>query len=321
MSFKKDLTSFGLGARGPYGRMQSGGERLSETLGDWADEKRESGWNNALIAASKEGKPITPQQQVEISDKWGVPLGQIMDAAKRINEPLEDAMRKNFGKAFYVALEGMVKRGDKPTEQQLGNMQKQLRGDLDPNEANAIAMHVFQKVYPSLKEETFTLGPGAKRFKSIDGKVTQTAENVKAEKEERLYDTTEGYLPRDQAIGKKKPTPDSGGALTQKDMASKIRSAAQQLTGIQAGVNMSKDILWTPQHILAVRKAKRQLDIMVKEYEEQWGPGSAKTAGFDSSTSKPQKISPEMTRAYILEADGDRAKARAMAIADGYEIP
>ena len=335
MSFKSELKNFGLGSRGPYGRMESGGQRLSETLGSWADEKRESGWNQALVAAAKEGKSIKPMDMVQISNMWKVPLPQVMSAAEKINEPIRDQQIKDGGKSFYIALENIIKEGKTPDEKQFQKLVKDsFSEDLDVREVGVIAMQIFQQVVPQIKESLITVKKDEKVYKNLNGEINPipVIDNTVPEKPKYISKTIYGPDGKTKQVAIKdgvEYAPPEGWSLTApsasdatgENIASDIRSASQQLKSIQAGVNMSKDILWTPQHIEAVRSAKRELDVMVKAYEEIHGPGSAKRAGFDTTLSKPQAITPEMTRAYIELANGDRAKAREMAIADGYKIP
>jgi len=297
MSFKSELKNFGLGSRGPYGRMQSGGERLSDTLGGWADEKRESGWNQALIAAAAEGKSIKPMDMVQVSNMWKVPLPQVIDAAKRINEPIHDQQVKDGGKSFYIALENIIKEGKKPDEKEFQKLVKEsFSDDLDPREVGAIAMQIFQQVVPKIKEELITTKKDDVVFRNVNGEINPVPViDRTGEGEEKLYPVPPDVklvTSKGKEIARGLPKKDGAGSegkLTQKDMAADIRAAAQKLTGIEAGENIVKEIMATPANTAARKELKRQLLVMIKEYEERFGVSAARAVGFDTTLSKPEK--------------------------------
>jgi hypothetical protein len=278
--------------------MESGGERLSQTLEGWSGEKRESGWNQALIASTEGGKrTVKPSSMVEISNMWGVPLPQIMDAAKKANEPITDQQIKDGAKTFYLALENIVREGQKPDEKAFQKLVKDsFSEDLDPREVSIIAMQIFQQTVPQIKESLITTKKDDMVFRSVNGEINPIPViDRTGEDPEKLYPvppdvklvTSKGKevargLPGKGGVG-------SEGGLTQKDMAADIRAAAQKLTGIEAGENIVKEIMATPANTAARKELKRQLLVMIKEYEERFGVSAARAVGFDTTLSKPEK--------------------------------
>ena len=118
MSFLNKLKNIGFGNRGPYGRQQTGASYLTEQLDETSSGIVERGWNKAQIAAStKDGKPkkVSPQEIIEISDKWGVPMQEVMNASAKINQNWEGWAVENFGKHFTILMEDRIEkcRGDK----------------------------------------------------------------------------------------------------------------------------------------------------------------------------------------------------------------
>jgi len=114
MGFLSQLRDIGIGSRGPYGRQVSGAQRLSYTLDEWAGEKQQTGINKALINASSEGK-AAPDEIIDISDRWDVPLNTVRQLAEPINAQWDDTWRKQAGKKFYLLVDGWMDKhpGDK----------------------------------------------------------------------------------------------------------------------------------------------------------------------------------------------------------------
>jgi len=168
MSFLSKSKDLGIGTRGPYGRQVSGGERLGNMLQGWANEERESGFNKAVAGAAKSGT-ITPEMMIQISERWKVPLNEVMKAAKPINDERETTRLKNFSQTFSMRLYSYASENPQkqPKPQELIKMMKESGGD--PDKDGPMAMAIMQKMIAAKDNEEFTLAKDAKRFKSIGG--------------------------------------------------------------------------------------------------------------------------------------------------------
>lgn len=159
MSFLSKSKDLGIGTRGPYGRQVSGGERLGNMLQSWANEERESGFNKAVAGAAKSGE-ITPEMMIQISERWEVPLNEVMKAAKPINEERETTRLNNFAKSFSMRLYSYASENPQkqPKPQELIKMMKEGGGD--PDKDGPMAMAIMQKMISAKDNEIKDVAPG-----------------------------------------------------------------------------------------------------------------------------------------------------------------
>jgi hypothetical protein len=212
MSFLDKLQNFGIGNRGPYGRMKSGASYFSETIQDRLGSETGKGVNKAIIAASGGGtKLITPEEQFEIADRWGVPIQQVMKLSEAPNKQFQGEEIKRKGKLYWQLAEGAKKEGLKITSAL--NQKILQKAGIDDPEMASIIMGSYSKLQPEYKvlkkqdeealvgltsiagnppeakeimpatpkkpaatqKKGFTLGPGQKRFDASGKEVASVA--------------------------------------------------------------------------------------------------------------------------------------------------
>jgi hypothetical protein len=86
MGFLDSLKDVGLGNTGPYGRMRSGATNYANYFQERQGVESERGISQALAGLAKDGQPINMKDMAELSDKWGIPLNEVMQRAKPMNQ-------------------------------------------------------------------------------------------------------------------------------------------------------------------------------------------------------------------------------------------
>jgi hypothetical protein len=338
MGFLDKLKDAGFGNRGPYGRMQSGASYFSGAVEDRLGVETDRGINKAVIAATANGtKMITPEEQFQMAERWGVPVQRVMQLSKPVNDEFEDRETKRKGKLYWELAEGAKKEGIKITPAVNNEILKKAGVD-DPEMASKI-MASYTKLQPGY---TITKRTDDENLESIAGNylgqkpdasdvTTLKSAAPGTPKEKKLYplspdvklvDSTGKEIAR--GIKKKISGTDKSPEM-QKQIASDIRSLANKLLGIEAGDNIVKEIMETAGHTKAIEDAKNQVMVMIKEYENRFGLAAARAVGFDTTLSGPEgkgtpkgKLTVEMAEEYLSSTNGDRVKAEELAKADGY---
>jgi len=336
MGFLDDLKDFGVGSRGPYGRMTSGAQRLTGTLERTNVDLTEKGINKAIIAASQSGKAITPEQQIEMAEQWGVSIQEVMNRVKPLNQEIEARRLEAMGKTFYGLYASAKQNGDPINEKKV--MEWARLSGAQSNEDLSMLMGSVQKLQPQQGLLPVTPGKDVHRWKkdpasneiTVGKKPAIEAPLPQVEKKDTRTTDIKNYqystvdpgftkwLDRADAKQVKKQASEKG----RSDLESDIRQAAIKIAGIEAGENILSDAL-NSKAPKALEALQRQLFVMVKEYEERYGgPGAARRIGFDTvlsnKSSATKKLSLRQATEYLEQTGGDKVKARQMAKDDGF---
>lgn len=140
MGFLKDLQDFGIGARGPAGRRVSGAQRLAQSVGGITEDVRGRGLNKAIMAAQAEGRIVSPDKMMEVSERWDVPIQRVMQMFKPHNDRVgvqETIKKQQAFWQFYKSKKGHDPSWT-PTMNDILNFSEQV-GDKDPTPYVALA--------------------------------------------------------------------------------------------------------------------------------------------------------------------------------------
>jgi len=101
MSFLDSLKEIGVGNTGPMGRMRSGATNLNNYVQQRQGLEAERGVTQALALATDGGKELTMTDYIDISDKWGVPLNELIQRGQGINNAIFAQKSKTKLKAAW----------------------------------------------------------------------------------------------------------------------------------------------------------------------------------------------------------------------------
>ena len=336
MGFLDTLKDIGFGNTGPYGRMDSGATNYSQYFQQRNAFESERGVSQAIAEAAKGGKPISLNALVEMSDMWNIPLNELIQRTKPLNEELDRTMRK---KRITAAVQSYY--DDKAKEPNLEIDENYIMKKAQQFELDGIDMGMIKDMIVKMRPEkkVVALGTGDQLQEittSLGGKNTAQllAENKKSEKPEldktkidiekdgRKLSVPNYQLDKYLAAGWQLGQTSEGAGLDDRyKMEQQILSIAKQITGLEAGENLVDEALKSETRTATITDAKARLELMVKEYENTYGKGSARKIGFgggSQSSGGGKTLTKEIATKYLEKANNDIEKARKMARDDGY---
>jgi len=156
MGFLDSLKEIGFGNTGPYGRMDSGATNYANYARQRQGFESERGVTQALALAAKDGTEIPFNTQVEIAEKWGVPLNTVIQRTKGINEGVfaEKAKKKLHTAAQLYMSDKKMNQGFVPDEKYLMKLFERA-GISDPR-----IMGMAKDAVVKLKDQSKTMAVG-----------------------------------------------------------------------------------------------------------------------------------------------------------------